>query len=65
MKRILNVLMLVLFAGILPAQKVVYVSERGDDSWSGAQALPYESVYKALDRPKREKRKENCLFRRM
>ncbi|HBO27075.1 MULTISPECIES: DUF1565 domain-containing protein [Culturomica] len=49
MKRILNVLMLVLFAGILPAQKVVYVSERGDDSWSGAQTLPYESVYKALE----------------
>lgn len=41
--------MLVLFAGILPAQKVVYVSERGDDSWSGAQTLPYESVYKALE----------------
>lgn len=49
MKHVLWVLILMVFLGTLSAQKIVYVSPDGSDNWSGASALPYQTVHKALE----------------
>ena len=48
MKRVSFLFCLLFWIMALSAQKVLYVSPNGSDTWSGSRTQPYQTVYKAL-----------------
>lgn len=48
MKRVLFLFCLLFLVTSLSAQKVLYVSSNGSDTWSGSRTQPYQTVHKAL-----------------
>lgn len=51
MKRVLLLFCLLLSVTALSAQKVLYVSSNGSDTWTGSRTQPFLTVYKALEQP--------------
>lgn len=49
MKRVLFLMSLLFLGMTLSAQKVLYVSPNGSDTWTGSSTQPYKTVYKALE----------------
>lgn len=49
MKRVLFLVSLLFWVTLLSAQKVVYVSSNGSDTWTGSRVQPFQTVYKALE----------------
>lgn len=49
MKRVSFLFCLLFWITALSAQKVLYVSPNGSDTWTGSRTQPYQTVYKALE----------------
>ncbi len=49
MKRVLFLFCLLFLTTALSAQKVLYVSSNGSDTWTGSRTQPFQTVHKALE----------------
>ena len=49
MKRVLFLFFLLFLITALSAQKVLYVSSNGSDTWTGSRTQPFQTVHKALE----------------